>query len=90
MATKKPAAKTPAGSVKKRQAVTRTSESAKRASTEANRTAWSVVLVAMALLLLCLFVIPGKEPWEAVGDFFFGVFGVASWILCILLVYTAF
>ena len=83
MATKKPA-------VRKRQAVTRTSQSAKNASTEAGRTAWSVVLVAVAVLLLCLFIIPGKEPWEAVGNFFFGLFGVASWILCFLLIYTAF
>ncbi len=85
MATKKPAA-----NVKKRQPVARTSQPAKRASTEAVRTAWSVVLLAAAVLLVCLFTIPGKALWEAIGDFFFGVFGIASWILCFLLVYTAF
>lgn len=83
MATKKPA-------VKKRQAVKRTPEPEKRASTEANRTAWSVVLVAAAVLLLCMFIIPGNELWEAFGNFFFSLFGVASWILCFLLIYTAF
>lgn len=83
MATKKPA-------VKKRQAVNRTPEPVKHNSSEASRTAWSVVLVALAVLLLCLFIIPGKALWESVGDFFFSVFGVASWILCFLLIYTAF
>ncbi len=83
MATKKPA-------VKKRQAATRSAAPAKHASTEAGRTAWSVILVASAVLLLCLFIIPGTQLWESVGNFFFSLFGVASWILCFLLIYTAF
>lgn len=83
MATKKPA-------TKKRQAAARSAEPAKRTSTEAGRAAWSVVLVAAAVLLLCLYLIPGNAFWEATGDFIFGVFGVASWILCFLLIYTAF
>ncbi len=83
MATKKPA-------VKKRQAVKRTPEPETRTSTESGRTAWSVILVAAAVLLLCMFVIPGNELWESFGNFFFGLFGVASWILCFLLIYAAF
>lgn len=56
---------------------------------EQNRRVWSVLLLAAGILLIMLFVIPGEEPWERIGNFFYSMFGIASWILALLMLYCS-
>lgn len=50
---------------------------------------WSIMLFALGVLSLLLIVIPGTSAWHALHTTMFGLFGVASAFIPLILVYTA-
>lgn len=53
--------------------------------------AFSVITFAVSLLLLALFCIPGGAAWSFLRqNFLFGIFGIASFFIIILLMFIAF
>lgn len=50
---------------------------------------WSIMLFALGVLSLLLIVIPGTSAWHTLHTTMFGLFGVASAFIPLILVYTA-
>ena len=50
---------------------------------------WSIMLFALGVLSLLLIVIPGTSAWHVLHTTMFGLFGVASAFIPLILVYTA-
>ncbi len=80
MATKKT-------STKKSKAAQKRSEAAARASVKRQMSA--VILLAVAVLLFCLAVIPGENVWTAMHNFMLGVFSYSAYVLPPLLGFVA-
>lgn len=80
MATKKTASQ-------KKKAAQKRSEAAARASVRRQMSA--VVLLAVAILLFCLAIIPGENVWTAIHNFMLGVFSYSAYILPPLLGFVA-
>ena len=49
----------------------------------------SIILFAVAVLLMCIVLFPGENWWNGLHNFFFGIFGVTSFIYPIILGVTA-
>ncbi len=60
-----------------------------KAVNNAKRQVMSIVLFAAAVFLMCIILIPGENVWNALHIFFFGVFGVTSYIYPVILGVTA-
>ncbi len=80
MATKKTA-------TQKKKAAQKRSEAAARASVKRQMSA--VILLAVAVLLFCLAIIPGENVWTAMHNFMLGVFSYSAYILPPLLGFVA-
>ncbi len=70
----------------------RKSSNAKHQQTAVNnakRQVMSIILFAAAVFFMCIVLIPGENVWNALHKFFFGVFGVTSFIYPVILGVTA-
>ena len=54
-----------------------------------HRQAWSVVLFAVALLLIAMLFIPGQALWAGIRGGIFGLFGVSAYVWPPVLIYIA-
>ncbi|CZT57970.1 DNA translocase SpoIIIE [Eubacteriaceae bacterium CHKCI005] len=54
-----------------------------------HRQAWSVVLFAVALLLIAMLFIPGQSLWAGIRGGLFGLFGVSAYVWPPVLIYIA-
>lgn len=95
MAAKKAARSTPKGKGAQPRSRSGGNTAAKRNRTTieerlvARKQVGAIILFAVALFLLCLAIIPGASVWEAVRQFYFGVFGFCTYIWPVVLVYVA-
>lgn len=60
-----------------------------KAMNSAKRQVVAIVLFALSVFLLCVILIPGENVWNALHNFFFGVFGVTAFVYPIILGITA-
>ncbi len=83
---------------KKRKSTTKRANTAKQsahgkrksaASENASRQAKAVILFAVAVLLLCVVIIPGDNLWGWLHTVLLGLFGIAAYVLPILMGYLA-
>ncbi len=61
----------------------------KAAVNNAKRQVMSIILFTAAVFFMCIVLIPGENVWNALHKFFFGVFGVTSFIYPVILGVTA-
>lgn len=89
MAAKKSAAK----STKKPAAKKKPTASGKQAKAKqlspAKRQRTALILMACALILLAVTLISGESAWAAIHNFIFGLFGVCSFAIPLMLIYIA-
>ncbi len=56
---------------------------------EARRQTSAILLFVIAVLMLCVTLIPGGNAWAALQSFFFGLFGVCAFVWPLVLIYVA-
>ncbi len=61
----------------------------KNANDSAHRQATAIIVMALAILLLCIVMIPGESVWGFMHDFVLGMFGVGAYLLPLLMGYVA-
>lgn len=54
-----------------------------------NNQLWSVVLFALGILVLLLTIIPGESAWYVIHKLLLGLFGIAAFLVPVILVYAA-
>ena len=50
---------------------------------------WSIILFAAGILIALMVLIPGTAGWHGIHNFLLGIFGVASFFVPAILIYTA-
>lgn len=55
----------------------------------ATRQTSAIILFAVAILMLCLTLVPGGNVWAALQGFLFGLFGVCAFVWPLVLIYIA-
>lgn len=76
-------------STKKTKSKSAPAKQQKTAMTGGQRQIMSVVLFGVSLFLLAVVLIPGENVWRVLHDFFFGVFGVLTYLFPVFLIVVA-